>query len=95
MTIDWDSITASDIRKACEEAVATGGKADRDKGLVIYAGERRLPAKGIVREAYRLANGLDPSAKIDFASGEATLNLLRRLGFRAERLSSRRGSSKS
>lgn len=95
MTIEWDAITAAHVHKACEEVVATAGKVDRDKGLVIYSGDRRLPAKKIVREAYRLAKGLDPDADIDFASGEPTLNLLRRLGFRAERLSSRKGSSTS
>lgn len=92
MTIEWRVITATHVEQACESVAARSRHTDRDKGLVVFAGGRRLPAKEIVREAYRLAKGLSPDAEIRFASGEATLNVLRRLGFRAERLSSRAGA---
>jgi hypothetical protein len=89
MAIEWDAITATHVREACESVAARSRTGDRDAGLVVFSGERRLPAKEILREAYRLAKGLAPDVRITFASGEATLNHLRRLGFRAERLGSR------
>lgn len=88
MPIEWSVITTNHVKQACESVAARS--TDRDSGLVVYSGERRLPAKEILREAYRLAKGLDPEAEVNFASGEATLNILRKLGLRAERLSSRR-----
>lgn len=96
MAIEWSAITASHIQQACESVAARHRNADRSTGLVVYSGERRLPAKEILREAYRLAKDIAPDVEINFASGEATLNVLRKLGFRAERLSSpRRGAPQS
>lgn len=96
MAIEWSAITAGHVQQAFESIAARHPNADRSTGLVVYSGERRLPAKEILREAYRLAKGLAPEAEINFASGEATLNVLRKLGFRAERLSSpRRGVPQS
>ena len=91
MPIEWSAITATHIRQACEIVAASAKAEDRNGGLVVFVGDRKLSAKEILREAYRLAKGLAPDAEINFASGEATLNLLRRLGFRAERLSSPSG----
>jgi hypothetical protein len=93
MPIEWSAITAAHVQQACESVTARQQTPDRNTGLVVYCGERRLPAKEILREAYRLAKGLAPEAEINFASGEATLNVLRKLGFRAERLSSRTTSA--
>jgi hypothetical protein len=93
MPIDWGAITTSHLHKACESVAAK--KKDRDSGLIAYFGERRLPAKEVLREAYRLAKGLPADAEVKFASGDATLNLLRLLGLRAERLSSREQSDPS
>jgi hypothetical protein len=92
MAIEWSAITANHVQQACESVAARQRNSDRSTGLVVYSGERRLPAKEILREAYRLARGLAPETEVNFASGEATLNVLRKLGFRAERLSSRRRS---
>lgn len=90
MAIEWNTVTATHVRHACDFVIARDGTRDRDTGLVVFAGERRLPAKEILREAYRMANGLSPETEVKFSSGEATLNVLRKLGFRAERLGSRR-----
>jgi hypothetical protein len=87
MPIEWSTITPAHVRQACEFVAASSNAKDRNSGLVVFVSNRRLSAKEILREAYRLANGLTADAEINFASGEATLNLLRRLGFRAERLS--------
>lgn len=90
MSIEWGAITADHVRRACELVSGRRSDEERRAGLVVYSGTRDLPAKEVLREAYRLAKGLTPDAKISFASGEASLNVLRRLGFRAERLGTRR-----
>lgn len=87
MPIEWSTITAAHIRQACDFVASSAKARDRNNGLVVFVGDRKFAAKEILREAYRIANGLAPDAEIKFASGEATLTLLRRLGFRAERLS--------
>lgn len=89
MAIEWNVVTAQHVREACDALAARGHTRDRDTGLVGYAGDRRLPAKEVLREAYRRAKGLEPDADVHFASGEATLNVLRKLRFRAERLGAR------
>ena len=89
--IEWRAVTSVHVQKACEAVAARNLTADHNTGLVVFAGERRLPAKEVLREAYRMAMGLAPDAKIKSASGESTLNVIRKLGFRAERMSSRKG----
>ena len=89
MSIDWSAITAEHIQQACDSVAERLHRPDRNTGLVIYSGERRLPVKEVLREAYRLAKRLAPEAEVTFASGESSLAKLRKLGFRAERLSSR------
>ena len=85
MQLDWKSVTAEHVRQASQSMVARGSQKPI-KGLVVYIGDDGLSAKDTLREAYRLAKGLPSNSEIRFASGEATLNMLRRLGFRAERL---------
>jgi hypothetical protein len=89
MAIEWNVVTAQHVREACDAVAARESSRDRDTGLVVFVGDRHLPAKEILREAYRRAKGLQPDAEVHFASGEATLNVLRKLGFRAERLGAR------
>jgi hypothetical protein len=86
MALNWATVTADHVRQACEAIRSQPRFRDRNAGLVIYYGENRLPAKIALREAYRLANGLTPDTEIKFSSGEQTLNRLKELGFRAERM---------
>jgi hypothetical protein len=58
----------------------------RNSGLVVFDGEFPLPAKEVLRESYRIAKALGENEDINFSSGTTTLNVLRNLGFRAERL---------
>jgi hypothetical protein len=88
MAIDWSVITDADVRRACD-LVASRRTRDKESGLVVFAVGCRLPAKEVLREAYRLAKGLPDDAEVKFASGEVTLNVLRRLGFPAKRLTAR------
>jgi hypothetical protein len=53
--------------------------------IVIYK-DKNLPAKTILPIAYYLANNIPSETKLKFASSEGSLQLLRSLGFRAERL---------
>jgi hypothetical protein len=85
MQLDWKSVTAEHVRQASQTIMARGRQKPL-KGLVVYIGDVGLSAKDTLREAYRLAKGMPSNAEVRFASGEATLNMLRRLGFRAERL---------
>ena len=85
MPLDWKSVSAEHVRQASQTIIARGDP-PRSNGLVVFVGDHRLSAKETLRVAYRLALGLQSDAEVNFASGEATLNILRRLGFRAERL---------
>jgi hypothetical protein len=84
MALNWKSIQAIDIQRACEELVARN-KSDRTTGLIVLFHERALPAKEVLKIAYRNANGLDPSKEIKFSSGDGTLKILSQLGFAVER----------
>ena len=64
-------------------------------GLVVWHNQQPLPAKEVVRVAYRLANNLPPSQEVRFSSGDATIRLLESLGFQAERIGERRTSGKA
>jgi hypothetical protein len=83
--LEWNLITADHVRQACD-AVARRYSTDLNTGLIVHCSNRSLPAKAVLREAYRLAKGLPAEAEVRFTSGEASLNRLRKLGFSAERL---------
>jgi hypothetical protein len=90
VALDWSTVRATHVQRACE-AIRAGSKfRDRAHGLVVYYESSCLPAKEVLRQAYRLANSMNPDAVLVFSSGDATLNTLRKLGFRAERLPSRK-----
>lgn len=93
MAMDWSAVTESHVRQACDLVATHESAHARSTGLVVYVGEQPLPVKEVLRHAYRLAKGLGSDEEVKFASGEASLNLLRRLGFRVDRLGSRDPSS--
>jgi hypothetical protein len=66
----------------------------RATGIVVWHKELPLPAKEVLRIAYRIANGLPENAALRFSSGDATLRLLSHLGFNVERLGSPRTRGK-
>ena len=59
---------------------------EKPRGLIVTYKNKQLPAKIILRRAYCLANNIPSETKLKFSSGEASLQILRSLGFRAERL---------
>jgi hypothetical protein len=84
MPLNWKSVTAEHIRQACR-IVAASQAAKRASGIVIWYNEHPLPAKEVQRVAYRIANNLSEDTELKFSSGDSTLTLLSRLGFRVER----------
>jgi hypothetical protein len=84
VALNWKSVSAEHVRAAVAE-VAASRTHDRATGLVLLDGDRSLPAKDVLRTAYRLANKLPSEAAIKFSSGDGTLNILRQLGFTVER----------
>ena len=88
MGLDWKSVKAIHVTQACEAHLNSAGLGAKPRGLIVTYREKRLPAKAILRMAYCLANNIPSETKPKFSSGEGSLQLLRSLGFRAERLQS-------
>jgi hypothetical protein len=86
MGLNWKTVQAEHVRKACEVVLATTGKrAAKHRGLFVEFKGAELPAKQVLATAYRFANGLPSGAKLRFSSGDATISRLRSLGFVAGR----------
>jgi hypothetical protein len=60
----------------------------RANALFVVVDGSRLPAKDVARAAYLLAVGKPADARFNFASGQTTLDMFKRLGFEVERSSS-------
>jgi hypothetical protein len=86
MGLNWKSVTAVHVNQACEALIKSGGPRAKPRGLIVTYKDKQLPAKVILRMAYCLANNIPFESKLKFSSGEGSLQLLRSLGFRAERL---------
>lgn len=87
MTPDWGLLRAAHVTAACERLADRQGLVPRGaRGLVVRYQDGLLPAKHVLREAYRLAAELPADREIRFTSGEGTLKLLQSLGFDAFRL---------
>lgn len=85
MGLNWKTVKAIHVSQACE-ALCSQVFLPKPRGLVVTYNNKQLPAKTILRIAYCLANDLPPETKVKFASSEGSLQLLRSLGFKAERL---------
>jgi hypothetical protein len=84
--MNWTSVKAHHVAQACEALFKSTRPKAKSRGLVVTYKDQQLPVKMVLRLAYCLANDIWTETYIDFASGESTLNLLRSLGFHAERL---------
>jgi hypothetical protein len=83
--IDWQLVRAEHVTAACERIFAAGSTQKSATGLYVIFRDRHLPAKRVLRLAYCVAAGLPPDTKLKFSSGDGSLNLLRKLGFVADR----------
>jgi hypothetical protein len=86
MVLNWKSISAAHVNQACEAFLNSADPRPEPRGLVVIYKDKWLPAKAILRVAYCLANNFPSETKLKFASSEGSLQLLRSLGFRAERI---------
>lgn len=87
MALNWNSVRADHVTRACELILAgEQGAGAKARGITVEFRGRSLPAKEVLRVAYLLANNLKPDTPLRFASGEGTIQRLRRLGFRAGRI---------
>lgn len=84
--MDWSSVRAPHVSQACDTLVKSVRPVPKPRGLVVNYNNHQLPAKAVLRLAYCIANNLPHESKLKFASGESSLQLLRTLGFRAERM---------
>lgn len=86
MSLNWQTVRAIDVEQACQ-LVGSGTQRVRtpSKGIFLIRNGQPLPAKHVLRLAYCVANKLPLDTKLRFASGDGTVNLLRRLGFEVER----------
>ena len=89
--INWRLVQREHVLRACE-LITSGKLAKPARGhrLFVVVGENRLPAKDVARAAYLLAVGKPADAHLDFASGQSTLDMFKRLGFDVERQQTRR-----
>lgn len=86
MSLNWHSVRAVHVVKACELALNTPKIPPiRENGLFITYRNQFLPAKYILRLAYCIANDLPTSSSPKFTSGEDKIRLLQKLGFQAGR----------
>ena len=90
MKLNWKSVKAAHVTRACEAVLNSAGARPKPGGLIVIYKDKKLPAKTILRIAYCLANNIPSDTKLKFASSEGSLQLLRSLGFRAERLQTNR-----
>jgi hypothetical protein len=80
MRLDWSSVQREHVAEACA-VLAKHPRLKVSKGLYVMLGDRKLPVKDVLRLAYCIAHGMPDDTHIAFASGESSLNRLRRLGF--------------
>lgn len=85
MGLNWKTVKTVHVSQACE-ALYSQPPSPKPRGLVVTYNSKQFPAKTILRIAYCLANNMPPETKVKFASSQGSLQLLRSLGFKAERL---------
>jgi hypothetical protein len=86
MGLNWKSVKAAHVTQACEAPLKSAGPRAKPRGLIVTYKDKQLPAKLILWMAYCLANNISLETKFKFSSGEGSLQILRSLGFQAERL---------
>jgi hypothetical protein len=86
MVLNWKSLEAAHVTQVCETFLNSASPRLKPRGLIVVYKDKQLPAKTILRIAYCLANNIPSETKLKSASSEGSLQLLRSLGFRAERL---------
>jgi len=86
MALNWSSVKPEHVSAAFELLADKGTLIGKRSGLVVRQRGAVLPAKEVLRVAYRLANALPEKTEVKFSSGDGTLNILRKLGFDVDRI---------
>ena len=92
MALNWSSVRAEHVQKACD-IVRAENKSAKSSGLYVVIEHDRFPAKKVVKLAHCFANSLPVDSQLKFSSGDGTMKLLNRLGFTTERIGQSRGSN--
>jgi hypothetical protein len=86
MSLNWKTVRAVDVAQACDLIASSQSRPRASaKAIFVVRDGIALPAKHVLRIAYCLANKLPLDTKLQFSSGDATINTLRNLGFAVER----------
>lgn len=87
--VNWRVVQREHVLQACEP-ITSGRLARPVRGLgrFVVVDGNRIPAKDVARAAYLLAVGKSADGYFDFASGQTTLDMFKRLGFEVGRSSS-------
>lgn len=75
----FGKIRREHVEQACRKIIESGGQVGGGSYFVRF-GEQELPAKRVLRDAYRHANEREIEAK-DFSGGQFVAKILQRLGF--------------
>ena len=87
MPINWDTVRAEHVKRACELLISGEGELKgRAKNLFVEYQEHSLPAKQVLRLSYLFANRLPLDTTLKFASGDGTMSRLQGLGFTVRRV---------
>jgi hypothetical protein len=94
MKLNWKSVNATHVTKACEQCLNSKSTGAKASGLVVTYQGKQLPAKTVLRIAYGLANNISAETKIKFASSESSLQRdLLQLGYGSTACMTQRPSS--
>ena len=93
MAIDWSRVAGEHVRRAAETLAPKVGRSRKKNGLFVIVDGQYYPAKQVLRIAYSLASGIPQAAVPKFSSGDASMRILRKLGFVAERVNASDGPS--
>ena len=67
MGLNWKSVKAVHVTQACEALLNSARPGPKPRGLVVTYKDKKLPAKAVLRMAYRLANNTPPETKLKFS----------------------------
>jgi hypothetical protein len=75
MKLNWKSVKAAHVTRACEAVLNSAAARPKPGGLIVIYKDKNLPAKTILPIAYCLANNIPSETKLKFASSEGSLQL--------------------
>jgi hypothetical protein len=71
MGLNWKSVKAVHVTRACEALLKSAGPGAKPRGLIVTYKDKQLPAKIVLRRAYCLANNIPSVSGGSGAEGKA------------------------